>query len=216
MYDAPISYSGKSLFKECPKRWEDNYIRGNRPPSGKAAERGTKLHDELETFFKGTPYPRDNTVLAPWRRFMEALTIYLPTAEGELAVTADWKPCSFDDPKAFYRGKADLFFNLGGILHILDWKSGRKYDTHEDQGKSYVAMSPEHDSYRTGFVYLDHPLEVLEFEYTQTEREDHIAELIKEVNGIRTATEYPATPSDKACQWCPLSWRKGGECKSAR
>jgi len=214
-YAKPISYSGKKLFKQCPKRWYHTYVLGEREPSGPAAERGTRLHDKLEQFFlRGTGYPQDDKVLAPWRRVMEALTLYDPSPEAALAVNKDWEPVDFDSPDAFYRGKADLKFSRSGEVHIFDWKSGKKYPDHEEQGMSYVAMAPEHTLAHTCFVYLDSPLDMLEFQYTPTQREDHIAELINEINEIRATTEFLPKPND-GCKWCPLSWRKGGECHAA-
>jgi len=215
-YDKPISYSGKKLFKQCPKRWHNTYVLGQREPSGPAAERGTRLHEKLEKFFiePHRGYPKDDKVLAPWRRVMEALTLYSPTPEANLAVDKDWSPVAYDDPAAFYRGKADLMFTTCGELHIHDFKSGRKYPEHEEQGLSYVALSAEYPRMHTCFTYLDHPLDMLEFTYTPTQREDHIAGLINEINEIRATTEFLPKAND-GCKWCPLSWRKGGDCHAA-
>jgi len=214
MYDKAISHSGKKLFKQCPKRWYHTYILGEREPSGPAALRGTMLHDKLEQFFiRGTGYPDDNT-LRPWRRVMEALTLYNPTPEAAMAVDKDWNPVDFDSPDAFYRGRADLSFVRDGELHIFDWKTGRKYADHPDQGLSYVAMSPEYPRTHTAFFYLDSPLDVVEHQYSPTEREDHIAELIQEITTIREATEHPPTAGE-GCKWCALSWRRGGSCHAA-
>lgn len=213
MYNKPISYSGLKLFKQRPKRFHHQYVLGNKEPSGKAAERGTRLHDLLEKFFLGGEYPND-PVLEPWRGFMEELLAYDPTPEAALAVTEDWAPCAFDDPAAYYRGKADLMFTLDGVHHILDWKSGKKYDEHKLQGESYVAMSPSHEGYRTCFVYLDSPLDIAEFTYTPEERIQHIAAVCEDVDTVRSTEHFEANPGD-ACRWCPLDWRKGGECKNA-
>lgn len=215
MYDKPISYSGKSLWNACPRLWHDNYILGNRQPSGPAADRGTRLHNQLEDFFKGSHYPSADKCLSVWQSFMEGLHKHSPTAEGEVAVTATWDPCSFNDPKAFFRGKKDLDIGADSRLMLFDWKSGKVYDDHHKQGEAYVALSPGYEDYDVYFVYLDQPLLVKHWSYNYKDREVIVDGIHNEVEAIRNATEYPAIPSPK-CDWCHLSWRRGGDCKRAR
>lgn len=214
MFNYPISYSSKSLFFECRYRWHDVYINGNRQPPGRAAKRGTDLHDSLENFFLGKAYPK-TVDLAAWRPFMEDLTTHNPVPECELAVDSNWKQVAYDHESAYARGKADLHFEKDGTLHILDWKSGGIYaDKHKAQGEMYVALSPESERYRTEFVYLDHPKIVHAYEYSDKERRSLIVKIIDEVETIRHATDFSPTPND-GCKWCPLSWRKGGDCVKA-
>ena len=215
MYDKPISYSGRSLYAKCPHKWHDNYILGNRRPSGTAADRGTYLHELLEDYFKEkAPYPSGNRALAPWQKFMETLAAGHPVAEGEVAVTKDWKKCEFDDPAAYFRGKKDLEIDVSPILHLYDWKSGKEYSNHVVQGKDYAALTPGYEDYVVHFVYLDQPHYVKTWDYTAAQVEAHKQELITDIETIRNAVEYPATPGDE-CKWCHLSWRKGGDCKRA-
>lgn len=224
MYRGPISYSGKSLFFECPARWADAYIHGNRGPQGKAAERGNQLHDALEQFFLEPTglYPREvvtnrgrEYVLAGWEDFMRRLLPYSPIPECELAVDENWRPTQFNDPLAYARGKADLRYTDDTFLYIYDWKSGRMYDSHVKQGEMYVAMSPEgHEQYVARFVYLDQAPTTMEWRYTPADRRTIIIKLIDEIETIRNAHEYPETPNAN-CKWCHLSWRNGGGCTKA-
>ena len=117
MYTKALSYSGMRLFKDCPKRWAHKYIDGNKEVSGKAAERGTRIHEQLEAFYKGAPFPSD-PVLSPWRRALEALTLYNPVAEGEIAVDSAWNSVKFDAEDAYLRGKIDLAYMDGSTLVI--------------------------------------------------------------------------------------------------
>jgi hypothetical protein len=214
-YENPISYSGKSLYRKCPFLWYDNYILGNRRPSGSAADRGVYLHELLESFFKGeAPYPSGNRALAPWQPFMERLAAYNPTAEGEVAVTKEWQRCDFDDPEARFRGKKDLDIEAGRTLMLFDWKSGKVYPDHEGQGKMYAALSPGYDKYVTFFVYLDIPFYIQRWEYTAEEVDAERLELEAEAELIRNDTEFLPTPGDH-CKWCHMSWRNGGNCKRA-
>lgn len=214
-YDKPISYSGRKLFKQCPRKWYVTYVEKDREAPGVAAQRGTDIHDQLEQFFRGgVAYP-NTKVLAPWRRFMEGLTLYDPVPEGDLAVDVEWNPCGFDDEHAYYRGKADLVYQEGDTLVILDWKTGKIYPDHEDQGKTYMALHDECSKVRTGFVYIDQPLTVHWRDYTAEHRTQEIEVIRSDIELIRNATEFPATPNSMGCRWCKQSWRNGGTCEAA-
>lgn len=213
MYDKPISYSGRSAWKKCPHRWHWIYVLGNRQEAGAAASRGTLIHSEIENFFaKGEPLY--HSALQPWRRPLEALTIHSPQPEEELAVDKDWSKVRFDDPVAFYRGKTDLKYWAGDTLVYIDWKTGRQYPDHEEQGKSYMALGDEAERYRVEFWYIDQPLSISTFHYTKEDRAEHIDEIKRDVDTIRMANIYPATPCSE-CKWCPLNWRNGGKCETA-
>lgn len=215
MYEKPLSYSGLSLYRKCPRAWQDNYIHGNRRPSGAAAQRGVYLHELLEGYFDGsTPYPSSNKVLAPWQPYMEGLYELGAVAEGEVAVDSSWRPCGFDDPKALFRGKKDLDIEAGSTLFLFDWKSGKVYEDHIKQGKSYCALSPGYERYVVAFAYLDIPFLTMRWEFTAAEIEVYRAALDTEIQLVRMATEYPATPGSE-CYYCSLSWRNGGDCKRA-
>lgn len=219
-YEKPISYSGLKVFKQCPRLWESRYLLKEKPPKSKAADRGTAMHDLLEKFFKGEiQFPHGDPTLNKWRRFMEYLTTFSPSAEMELAVKKDWSETTFDDPDAYYRGKADLSHeeDQGETLAVYDWKSGRIYDDHPEQGLTYISLTvkKEYARYRTKFVYLDLPLQVKNNEYTAEQRDQHIISLREDIEKVRTCEDFTPTPSPNACKWCHLSWRKGGRCKNA-
>lgn len=215
MYSKPVSPSSLKLWKECPFKWADCYINGNRQPPGAAAQRGTDLHNMLEDFFNGSPYPSGNKTLRPWQPLMEGLAAADPVAEGELAVNFAWESCNYNSPLAYYRGKKDLHYDHGTTLNIFDWKSGKIYDDHEFQGASYACMSPGYEAYKSSFVYLDHPMVIKTWTYTAQQVAARRIEITNVIQELRTAEEYPATPGD-GCTWCHLSWRRGGTCKRAR
>ncbi len=219
-FNRPVSYSGKSLSKRCPHAWAEAYIHGRRAPDGKAASRGTDLHNLLEEFFKGKiPYPSQDKCLKPWQRFMENLAAQGLEAEGEVASTRDWKRTSFDDPEAYVRGKYDGRLKRDRIVQLFDWKSGREYPDHPLQGEMYIAMDEddhkEIDGFETTFVYLDQPLHAVTRRYDLHDQGRIRVNLIEEVDSIRAAESYPKNPSESNCKWCHLSWRRGGDCTKA-
>lgn len=215
-YDKPISYSGMSTYKKCPVLWHDSYILGNKSPAGPAAERGTRLHDALEQFFKDEMiYPVADKCLAPWERYMRMLKRLEPSAEAEVAVDQFWRPCAFDDPNAWFRGKKDLDVRTAIRKHIFDWKSGKIYPDHVEQGKAYVALDPEDwEEYVVKFAYLDIPTHVQKWRYTDKDKALIRDELDRTIEVIRLDETWRPTPGD-GCKWCSKSWRRGGDCTAA-
>jgi hypothetical protein len=214
-YDKPISYSGMSLYEDCPRLWHHRYILGNRGESNAAAERGTLLHAQLEEYFKGnTPYPGTDKCLGPWKGYMEKLFLQNPSPEEEVAVDSNWQPVAFDAPNAYFRGKKDLDIKCDSHAEIYDWKSGKIYPSHVSQGKAYLALSPYDCDFIVRFVYLDIPTHVEEWKYKE---EDKIREreiLTRKIEVIRLDETWRPTPGEK-CRWCDLSWRRGGDCTAA-
>ena len=215
MYEKPISYSGLSLYKRCPLAWKHAYIDGNRGAPGKAAMRGTKLHEKLEKYFTDGYWPNDLTLM-PWKAHMYDLATRFPMAEEQLAVKADWSPSDFNDPTAHLRGAVDLSYIESHTYHFKDWKSGGIYSTHEGQCDMYACLGlatyPDCKGVEGEMVYLDHPRQTRQWSYSRGEVQDLMGAIDAEVLVLRMDEEYAPTPSQDGCKWCPLSWRNGGAC----
>ena len=221
MYDKPISYSGKSLYDQCPRKWHSAYILGQREPPHPKAERGVQYHAILEDFFNGKiAYPVADKVLAPWTAYMTHLFAlgaeYMGRAEGEIACDEEWQPMAFDDPSAYARGKKDYDYRVPqeDVLHLKDWKTGRIYDDHVKQGQFYAAISPPAELVIPEFVYLDHPLVTKSWEYDRAEVQEIRKELADQIAIIRHDEKWSPTPGDH-CRWCKKNWRFGGDCTAA-
>lgn len=211
------SYTSLSLYKKCPRAWEWRYIHGRRGRKTKASERGDLYHKYLEDFFRGGSFPGGDKVLAPWRPFLEKLKTYGPTPEAEVAVNRDWTPAYFNDEGAYIRGKLDLvFFGDDHVREIIDWKTGKPYPDHEDQGLKYVALDGTmSEKFRVRFVYLDAPGMIKTWNYDANHRRIERIATDKFVEIIESDKTYEPTPSLNSCRFCELSWRVGGECRRA-
>lgn len=218
-YEKPVSYSGKKLFSKCQLLFKRAYLDGVRDPSGPAAARGTELHALLESYFRGGEYPHANKTLAPWFDSMNSLIgMGQLVAELQVAVRDDWSPTHFEDPTAMSRGAFDLRQLLPHRVRIHDWKSGKVYPEHKEQGEHYVAMEcVERDLYSALFHYLDIPLRIDTYHYTRSQRDELRKKIGEEIMVIKTTdpADYKANPSMSNCGWCPKSWRRGGDCRAA-
>ena len=220
-YDNPISYSGLSLYRKCPLAWKTAYIDGVRTESGAAANRGTKIHAELEKYFDGTSPELRNLVFQPWKDWMEELldrATVLQT-EWQVGATKDWGKAAFDDPQAHVRGAMDLVVEADDELpHVIDWKTGGIYPEHVGQADYYAALRGAYhlrDGVEVSMVYLDHPKTVRTWQYGLDKVQELQGSLNDEIAILRLDEEYVPTPSPKSCRWCPKSWRAGGDCKAA-
>jgi hypothetical protein len=214
MYEKALSYSSVSKFKTCPAQWEWSYILGHWEKSGPAAQRGTELHDTLETYYRHpqSSLPHKEAIWKPWLPLLTGLREHSPTAEGEVAVNKYWEPCDYKSKEAYYRGKVDLNLHARNHLFLFDWKSGKAYDEHWQQGAHYAALSPGYDFYTVFFVYLDQPTLIKRWEYTKDEVADIREDAVELIEEVRSATHYPFNKGPH-CRWCPRSKNKGGDCR---
>jgi len=56
-----VSASQIKRWRECPRAWGFEYLKGLRPPPSKAAALGSAVHRLLELHFKGEPWPTHET-----------------------------------------------------------------------------------------------------------------------------------------------------------
>ena len=57
----PWSYSKLSLYKKCPHAFKLRYIDKIRTPTGAAAERGIKMHEDIENYIQGVAELKGDT-----------------------------------------------------------------------------------------------------------------------------------------------------------
>jgi hypothetical protein len=217
-YEKPLSQSAVKMWRNCPRRWYGQYVENIRSPTSPYAQRGTDLHAELENFFSAPikGYPSHLKPLAPWQDIMEHFAFHEAEAEAHLAVDEHWKEVPYNDPSAWFRGKIDLIFRVEDTVYIIDFKTGRQYPDHIEQGRMYVALCQDEDvkEYSFADMYLDNPLDIVEEIFTPAQRLEEIEYIMLTIDRIRNATEWIEKPGNH-CRFCPLSWRNGGRCVKA-
>ena len=201
-----LSPSSIKMFAQCPRQWKARYIDGAKPaPAGKAAERGTMVHAEIE---QSLLLPTEERVpfcsnpLRYWNEFFTGLGEVKP--EVPLAVDEHWEQVDFDDEKALFRGIIDGY-SPGSFTSIFDWKTGRVYaEDHAFQASCYVALSPPALMHTATMVYLDSPLMTLSWDFSPGDRLGVIDNLKDKIHTIQVEEAFDPAPG-KHCRWCPVT-----------
>ena len=218
-----VSYSGMSLYGQCPSAFHRRYNLREKTPSGDGAPseamlRGTRVHKGVEDFllgnedelpeeaegFRGLFYAiRDERDASPEQRF---------------CFDDDWGATTFGDASGKVRGMLDIAYEHEGVCYIFELKTGKIYEDHSKQRNLYslagLLLYPDAREVRCSLVYLDGGLE--KSVVTPRKREEtwkHYWD--QKINACQPPQEYKATPSWK-CKWCEYNADKGGTCDEGK
>ena len=138
----PISWSYSSFrqWSTCAAQWKYQRVeRLPQGPKGAALLRGIKIHENAEHFLKSRTEDLLEP-LEPWREHLEELRAK-PGLQSELEWCidiegnfVDWK----DWDRAWLRVKIDAQFVEKGVLHLVDFKSGKVRDSDKEQVGLYA------------------------------------------------------------------------------
>ncbi|RLA00729.1 MAG: hypothetical protein DRQ47_09095 [Gammaproteobacteria bacterium] len=226
----PISFSSYQFFHNCPFAFKNKYLLGNRVSlPAPAAERGTKIHDELEAYMIAPVLdpkvdPKVDPSIPP-----EALHFYsqlrdirdakrqghdLVLVEGEWGFDADWHPAPWKD--CVIRGKLDciVISHDGSQARVIDYKTGKRiYNEikHGLQIQLYVLFAflryPDLEQISGELWYIDLD-QIINEKFT---REDvpkilqHWQENIEEVQTAYSQDCFPPKSNAHSCKWCEYS-----------
>ena len=212
-----FSYSAWSLYKGCPAAYEAAYIHGTkRSPPSPAMARGTRIHALAENYVLGKINGMPDE-LASFSAHLNELKRVGAHVEEWWAVDKDWQPVTKDSPQVFLLSRTDAYVHEPGVaLDVIDYKTGKVYDDHGEQGELYgcvgYAHYPDVERVSVEFWYLDQG-HTGESPYEFTTKQLTAARAKWSENGARllTATKFPATPSWR-CVNCARSTRNGGDC----
>ena len=210
------SYSSLKTYEQCPQKFKFGRIDKLPEPSGEAAERGKTLHSAIEANVKG------ETDILPIeiehvRPSINELKVMGAEAEKEFAIDLDWKPVSFFDKKARFRGIIDIYAKNGEKAIVLDWKSGKVRD-YSDQVRVYAAVSfaldDELQLVKPVIAFIDQKKEQ---EYPSIPREVYPsirADVERRMSAIDNDSVYAPNPGF-LCKWCHYRKSNGGPCRWA-
>lgn len=188
-----------------------------------AIEESTDLtHDEKElvqTFI-------DSMVAfsARLERFKRKHGIEKILLEEKWAITADFEPCDFKDPRAMIRGVVDLAMVTGqGYVIIIDHKSGKKKPVNKFalQLDTYIVMAHAHFPECKGVQAALHFVAHSDIKWDTPRKPAQITKVLRPwlKNHLITATNHVTertTHTGWWCNWCEFkpqcpAWNENGE-----
>lgn len=212
------SYSRYADYKQCPLRFKLKHIERRKEPGSPAMQRGSEIHTEGELYLKAKKRPRK--VPDSYRHFkeeMEQLHGLKPLVEQQWGFTQSWTPTGWFGGDTWLRIICDVVVLYDdNTVDLIDFKTGRKYDTNEEQVELFSAAPfikyPEVQEVQTRLWYLDQETdnEVLRT-YTRADYENIRKAWEKKIVPMFKDKRFAPTPNEK-CRWCAFAKNRGGPC----
>ena len=212
------SYSSISCYKECPAKYNFNYVLKMPSAPNAAMMRGTRLHGQAEDYMND----RERISPVPYDLKKIGLTLHKlrndgATAEVTWLVDENWEPVQ-DQEKARVKAIVDVHHTKEDVLYLYDYKSGRQYPSHFDQLDLYAVLGllhyPSARRAETGAIYIDSGLTgatgSMLREMLDHSRQRWDADLTR----MERDTGLDPTPGAH-CKRCSYSKYNGGPCGAA-
>jgi len=209
------SYSRWSMYRKCPAQYEWHYLLGHKRGSSYALERGVAIHKKAENYVNGkiNGLPKE---LKKYTKEFKALRLIFKKKSGhtepDISMNKN-RTVATRKTTDYFVGFAD-FAHLGYDLTVIDYKTGRKYPEHREQGCIYalvlLCLYPEYDTATVEFWYLDSG-ELTEFTYYRKDLERLLAVWDRRINKMYNDKVFKKTPY-KYCKSCNRNKLNGGDC----
>lgn len=204
------SFSRWDLHHTCPLRFKYEVLDNRKAPANAAMQAGLATHKVAAAYLLAPewngPPPQElghaSGIAQELRGFDNKVV------EQQWGFTNQWRPTSWFGADTWLRSVIDV-----GVLYedmtseVLDWKTGKPRDTHEDQMEIFavtlMARFQPAQHVTTRLVYTDFKHE--EFgEYPRTDFDKLLAKWNDKVRPMFEDTEFLPRPNDK-CKFCPFS-----------
>lgn len=208
------SFSRLSDWEQCPLKAKFKHIDKMREPGNAAMDRGSLIHTLAEKFTKNEIKIIPPEISAFKEEFAE-LKKLKPACESEWGFTREWKPTGYFGSDVWLRVKTDVFAISKKKGRIIDHKTGKEKEEHDQQlslyGTSMFSMHPQIEEVSSELWYLDQGTK-----RTLVFSRDQLPEMIEYWNDrVRPMMEdktFVATPN-RLCNWCHFRKSNGGPCK---
>jgi PD-(D/E)XK nuclease superfamily len=211
----PWGFSKLDTFRSCKAKFKHQFIEKLPSPGSPAMERGSKMHENIESYLNG--WIKD---LIPevenWKEPLDALRTKDFRAEQALGFNHAWEKLpDWFNKQTWLRVKMDASYKEAKKGKAIDFKSGKYRIPSTEQIELYAiglhAANPELEEVSAEFWFLDTG-EVYEKTYTA----EQLLKLRKKyetyVMPIYAEEIWPPEPST-SCRWCNYSKTKAGPCK---
>jgi len=212
----PYSFSKLAVYKDCPKRFFYNYI--EKAPQDHmdrtALIKGGAIHSIFEKYPEKSTHKHAERYQHIANKFInsELGQHYLfreSTREYDFGLTRDFKPTKYSDKTGLFRGSIDYICIIDGVLHLIDWKSGKyvqlrwqSFDQLSFYAIYFFMVYPNIDKIKLAYVYIEHGLQndiLLERKYL----DNYIDGLMELINNLEKEEDFDKNPS-RLCSWCPF------------
>ena len=200
------SYSSLSTYEKCAKKLYFEKVKRLPKKSSQALERGNEIHSKGEKFLKKEllRVPKEYKEFAPELNRLRKMGA---EAEAMRGLDKNWNSVPWDDWNNCwlrYKTDAEVMVEPSELL-IVDFKTGKMYDTHEDQAKLYAAAAlssdPTLSDVHVEFWYLDHD-NIEGFAYKQKDSSKFQSYWNRRVKPMLSDVTFKAKPSPSNCRWC--------------
>lgn len=208
------SYSKYALFEQCPAAYNYKHNLKLPDPPSPAMERGNKIHKRGEDFLvkRGLPLPKE---YAPFSAEMFHLRDAGAKAEEKVGFFRDWSPTTFFHKGVWLRSIYDATLVTGTHADVVDFKTGKKYETNLDQIELFSATvfvrNEDIQTVTARLWYLDSGDEVA-VNFSRPGIEAALSKWTARAGKIEHEQNWPARPNS-TCRWCNFSKSKGGPCR---
>lgn len=207
------SYSRFSNWEACPRSAFYASVLKMKTPSSPAMERGSRVHKDIEDYLKGTkkklPIEVCKEMVPQYKQMLKEKYV----AEGELAFTRKWEQTTWFAPDVFVRIKIDAM--SVDYSDIVDHKTGRQRGTYGAQMELYGLaghlLNPALKEVKTRLMFLENNI-VVEEKFKVSTLRKFTKMWDAKVKPMLDDRDFPATPSQEACHWCPHKKSLGGPC----
>ena len=210
------SYSRLSMYMKCPAQYEWFYVLKKPRSSSPALERGIDIHKKAENYVNGKikGMPRELEKFSDeFKQLRKEFKKGVGFCEPDVSLNEDLTLSSKFKTNWFI-GFLD-FAHVAKELTVIDYKTGKKYPDHMEQGHVYsmalLVLNPNYEKVNVEFWYLDSG-ETTEFTYYQKDLKKMLRAWKARVDRMYADKTFKATPH-KFCGWCDRNIKNGGDCK---
>lgn len=212
------SYSRLKTWEECPLKAKLKFIKRIKEPDSIYAARGTEVHKHADAYIAGEA-PKETLskvikFLEPFRREPNGGKVV--TTERQQGLTKEWKFTDWFGPTTWLRVIYDLHVKDGGLVEIVDHKTGKVYEEdHEFQRDLYVTSAfadPTVEEARARMIYMDQGTQSKIKIMTRKQAEER-QEYWNERAGKMLADDIFAPRPNEKCKWCHFRKTNGGPCQ---
>jgi hypothetical protein len=185
--------------------------------------RGTAIHEMLAHAIQHGYWPDEEIpeTLKLWDDYIDSLRVQNGMPEKQIAFRKDWTQCEWYAQDVWARFVFDVVVeptpDNDWTVKVVDWKSGKKYDTHSMDARLYalaaLKMYPDAKRASVSFHYVDRPPTGDSVGYACERGVMPDLEAYSETfnHDFLNDTLYPARTGFH-CRWCHFRKSNNGPC----